>query len=179
MVLPVAAAHRAVGGKRWCRCSLSTSTKATWALLSCWCTTLQTTSKFGPQFSSPLKETDLCDWLQAVPPLRFVAWSRLLWFTSVFKFSSVQQKRADNFLKFLKFSKHYTNASYLATKYLRCFACVFMNNFLKGLWHTCTIIWYGNWRKKEIWEGCLFLFFFFWPLCLEELPSLTLNLQVQ
>lgn len=179
MVLPVAAAHRAGGGKRWCRCSLSTSTKATWALLPCWCTTLQIISKFGPQFSSPLKETDLCDRLQTVRPLRFVAWSRLLWFTSIFKFSSVQQKRADNFLKFLKFSKHYTNVSYLATKYLRRFACVFMNNFLKGLWHTCTIIWYGNWRKKEIWEGCLFLFFFFWPLCLEELPSLTLNLQVQ
>lgn len=38
-----------------------------------------------------------------------------------------------SFLKFLKFSKCYTNVSYLATKYLSCFAYVFMNNFLKGL----------------------------------------------
>lgn len=83
----------------------------------------------------------------------------LLWFVSVFKFSSVQQQRADNFsLKFLKFSKCSTNVNSLATKYLGHFAYVFMNNFRKGLWHTCTIILYGNWRKKNL--GRMFVFIF-------------------
>lgn len=61
------------------------------------CTTLQITSGFGPRFSSPL--TNWCAWLQMVWPLGFFTLRGLLWFVSVFKFSSVQQLRADNFSK--------------------------------------------------------------------------------
>lgn len=92
-----------------------------------------------------------------IRPLRFAMWSMLLWFTSVFKFSSAPQKRAVNFWKFLGFSKCYTNVSYLAIKYSRHFTYGFMSNFLKGLWHTCTIILYGNWKKNL---GRMFVFIF-------------------
>jgi len=159
----------------WHASTTSTASHTHSHLLAPTYTTLQITSEFGPQLAS---EVNRSMWLATNDQLfRFSMCSVLLWFPPLCKFSSAQQKRADNFAKFLGFSKCYTNVNYLQQSIQDTSLTVSWITFWKG----CDILvpLFCMAIEKKILEGCLFLFFFFWPLCLEELPSLALNLQVQ